>query len=75
LHRTAMAGTGGESIYSRPEGMSSSMSMPVSVVPPVDADPDTTDAELGGTEPILTADELRALLAEQPTVLPEDEGE
>ena len=26
-------------------------------------------------EPILTADELRALLAEQPTTLPEDEGE
>src|SRR5689334_20965141 len=38
LHRTAMAGSGGESIYSRPEGMSSSMSMPASVVPPVDAD-------------------------------------
>jgi hypothetical protein len=28
---------------------------------------------MDGSEPILTADELRALLAEQPITLPEDE--
>jgi hypothetical protein len=45
---------------------------PVSAVPPVDPDPETHEEETGGNEPILTADELRALLAEQPTAFPED---
>jgi hypothetical protein len=72
LHRTAMVGSGpGESMYSH----SDVAAAPVSVVPPVDTDRDVTDAEMGENEPILTADELRALLAEQPTMLPEDEAE
>jgi hypothetical protein len=74
LHRTAMAGAGpGESVYARADV--GAAVAPVSVVPPVDADRDVTDAEMGANEPILTADELRALLAEQPTHLPEDQGE
>jgi hypothetical protein len=47
----------------------------VSAVPPVNQEADAPDLDANANEPILTADELRALLAEQPTVLPEDEGE
>src|SRR3954470_15124426 len=58
LHRTAIAGgPSGESMFAR----SGQSYAPVSVVPPVDPDRDVTDAEMAGNEPILTADELRAL--------------
>ena len=74
LHRTALAGTAGaDSLYGRSDAAPGLW--PVSAIPPVDPGDDPHDLEMGGTEPILTADELRALLAEQPTALPEDEGE
>jgi hypothetical protein len=69
LHRTAIAS---ESLYSRSEAGSGVW--PVSAVPPVDP-AEAPDPDIGDNEPILTADELRALLAEQPMTLPEDEGE
>src|SRR3954454_11080712 len=72
LHRTAIAGSASESLYSRSEAGSGAW--PVSAVPPVDPG-DSADPDMGDNEPILTADELRALLAEQPMALPEDEGE
>jgi hypothetical protein len=72
LHRTAIAGSASENLYSRSEAGSGSW--PVSAVPPVDPN-DSIDSDIGDNEPILTADELRALLAEQPMTLPEDEGE
>jgi len=72
LHRTAIAGSASESLYSRSEAGSGAW--PVSAVPPVDPN-DSIDPDIGDNEPILTADELRALLAEQPMTLPEDEGE
>jgi hypothetical protein len=72
LHRTAIAGSASENLYSRSEAGSGAW--PVSAVPPVDPN-DSIDPDIGDNEPILTADELRALLAEQPMTLPEDEGE
>jgi hypothetical protein len=72
LHRTAIAGSASESLYSRSEAGSGAW--PVSAVPPVDP-ADSADPDMSDNEPILTADELRALLAEQPMTLPEDEGE
>ena len=72
LHRTAIAGSASESLYSRSEAGSGAW--PVSAVPPVDP-ADAQESDLGDNEPILTAEELRALLAEQPMALPEDEGE
>jgi hypothetical protein len=74
LHRTAIAGSASESLYSRSEAGSGTGAWPVSAVPPVDPN-DSIDPDIGDNEPILTADELRALLAEQPMTLPEDEGE
>jgi len=75
LHRTALAGVTADTIY-RPSDAAAPPSLaptPVSVVPPVDTDPaDAHDEEMSANEPILTADELRALLAEQPTAFPED---
>jgi len=73
LHRTAIAGSASDSLYSRSEAAPAPW--PVSAVPPVDHDPETQELESAANEPILTADELRALLAEQPMTLPEDEGE
>ena len=76
LHRTALAGLTTDTLYRPSDSVSSTPvanPAPVSVVPPVDTDPgDAHDDEMQGNEPILTADELRALLAEQPTAFPED---
>jgi hypothetical protein len=72
LHRTAIAGGPGDPYGRGGEGVGPPVA-PVSVVPPVDTAPADDDSEMGGNEPILTADELRALLAEQPTMLPEDD--
>lgn len=66
LHRTAISSGSFEGQYSREDAAPAKTT----------ADADQTDPpedEFGGNEPILTADELRALLAEQPTSLPEDE--
>jgi hypothetical protein len=78
LHRTALAGALTDTVY-RPSDASGAAQgtalAPVSVVPPVDTDPgDAHEDEMSGNEPILTADELRALLAEQPMALPEDDA-
>src|SRR5258706_2023505 len=73
LHRTAIAGGGSDSLYSRSDAGSGLW--PVTAVPPVDPTADAHDLDSGANEPILTADHLRALLAEQPMTLPEDEGE
>ena len=74
LHRTAIAGGGAaDSGYARAE-YGAPAAAPISVVPPVDTEREAAEMEAGENEPILTADELRALLAEQPTVLPEDEA-
>ena len=73
LHRTAVAGSASDTLYSRSDAAPGNW--PVSAVPPVSAEADATDLDANANEPILTADELRALLAEQPTLLPEDEGE
>ena len=71
LHRTAIAGApAGDTIYTRSEGYA-----PLSVIPPVDAPAEPPDAEMNANEPILTADELRALLAEPPISLPSEESE
>jgi hypothetical protein len=76
LHRTALAGASTDTIYRSSDTTSATplaTPAPVSVVPPVDTDPgDAHDDEMSANEPILTADELRALLAEQPTAFPED---
>jgi hypothetical protein len=77
LHRTALAGATTDTVYrpSDPAAAQGNATAPVSVVPPVDTDPgDAHDEEMSANEPILTADELRALLAEQPMSLPEDDG-
>ena len=74
LHRTALAGGTTDTVYRSSEGAAGPTITPVSAVPPVDHSPDPQDEEMSGNEPILTADELRALLAEQPMVMPEDEG-
>ncbi len=67
LHRTAMTGVGGSL-------EASATPVPaMTAVPPVDPAGDAQEAEMGANEPILTADELRALLADQPTVVPEEE--
>jgi hypothetical protein len=75
LHRTALSGATSDTLY-RPSdsaGAQGGAPAPVSVVPPVDTDPtDAHDDEMSANEPILTADELRALLAEQPTAFPDD---
>src|SRR5205085_9649897 len=73
LHRTALAGASTDTVYrpSDPAAPPNLAPSPVSVVPPVDTDPaDAHDDEMSANEPILTADELRALLAEQPTAFP-----
>jgi hypothetical protein len=70
LHRTAVAGVTGDTVYPRSEG---AVMGPVSVVPPVDTAGDAAENEMAGNEPILTADELRALLAEQPIMPPSEE--
>ena len=80
LHRTALSGASpGETLYRPVESPITSSPVasaaPVSVVPPVDTDADAHDEEAAGNEPILTADELRALLAEQPTSFSDDEGD
>lgn len=71
LHRTGVAGDVGHGRFEMAGGMAAFTAVP----PVVDAGADSHDSELGGDEPVLTADELRALLAEQPMALPEDEGE
>ena len=73
LHRTAVAGSASDTLYSRSDA--APRNWPVSAVPPVSAEADASDLDANANEPILTADELRALLADQPTLLPEDEGE
>ena len=72
LHRTALTGGTTDTVYRPSEGVPAAAATPVSVVPPVDPDPEPHDEESGANEPILTADELRALLAEQPTAFPDD---
>jgi hypothetical protein len=73
LHRTALAGSTTDTVYRSSESAGAAPTItPVSAVPPVDTSPDPHDDEMSGNEPILTADELRALLAEQPTAFPED---
>jgi hypothetical protein len=71
LHRTALTGGTTDTVY-RPSdtGTVAAGLAPVSAVPPVDPEPEAHEDE--GNEPILTADELRALLAEQPTAFPDD---
>src|SRR5205823_7920748 len=68
LHRTAIATGGLEGHYGRDDGSLG----PASAVAP--AGEHSAEDEFGGNEPILTAEELRALLTEQPAVLPEEEG-
>lgn len=73
LHRTALAGATTDTVY-RPSEPTPAPPLinPASAVPPVDTSPEPHDEETTGNEPILTADELRALLAEQPAAFPED---
>jgi DNA-binding NarL/FixJ family response regulator len=71
LHRTAMTTGGPDALYSRPDASFG----PTSVVAPTDTRDESSEDEFGGNEPILTAEELRALLAEQPLTIPEDEPE
>ena len=75
LHRTALTGGTTDTVYRNSDAFSVASPAPVSAVPPVDPDPDSQDEEMAGNEPILTADELRALLAEQPTSFPDDGGD
>jgi len=70
LHRTAMA-TGMEGHYSQGDAMAFGAN---SAVAPADQNEQSGEDEFGGNEPILTAEELRALLAEQP-MTPPAEGE
>jgi hypothetical protein len=71
LHRTALTGGTTDTVYRPSEtGTVAAGLAPVSAVPPVDPEPEAHEDE--GNEPILTADELRALLAEQPTAFPDD---
>ena len=72
LHRTAVAGVTVDTVYPRSAGEGTAVG-PVSAVPPVDTAGETADHEMTGNEPILTADELRALLAEQPIMPPSEE--
>jgi hypothetical protein len=82
LHRTAVAGGTGDT--ASPPSHSHAMLTTTTVSPPAKIEPaakapadDTGDAQesdVGTTEPILTADELRALLAEQPVMPPGGEG-
>jgi hypothetical protein len=72
LHRTALTSGTTDTVYRTSEPAPAAAQAPVSAVPPVDPDPDAQDEEMAGNEPILTADELRALLAEQPTAFPDD---
>jgi hypothetical protein len=80
LHRTAVAG--GTADTASPASHSHTMLTttaagplpkiePATAISPADA---AQDGENGATEPILTADELRALLAEQPAMPPGGEG-
>jgi hypothetical protein len=73
LHRTALTGGTTDTVYrtSEPAPVAGAAT-PISAVPPVDSEPEPHEEETGANEPILTADELRALLAEQPTAFPED---
>jgi hypothetical protein len=75
LHRTALTGGTTDTVYRNSDAFSVASPAPVSAVPPVDPDPDSQDEEMAGNEPILTADELRALLAEQPTSFQDDLGQ
>ena len=70
--RTALTGGTSDPVYRASEPAAAAAVTPVSAVPPVDPDPDAQEDEMAGNEPILTADELRALLAEQPTSFPDD---
>lgn len=70
LHRTAMA-AGPEPSNLLPDSAVAARPVAMTAVAPATAD----EEEFGGNEPILTADELRALLAEQPISFPEDEAE
>jgi DNA-binding NarL/FixJ family response regulator len=69
LHRTAITSGGFEGHYAREDDTSASASAPAETD---QSDPSAED-EFGGNEPILTAEELRALLAEQPIIPPEEE--
>lgn len=68
LHRTAIASGGFEGPYSHEDAAPAKTA--------ADADrSDSPEDEFGSNEPILTAEELRALLAEQPLIPPEEEEE
>jgi hypothetical protein len=67
LHRTAISGDTG---YNRVEGVT-----PLSAIPPVDNAAEPPDVDIPTIEPILTADELRALLAEPPVTFQTDDSE
>ena len=67
LHRTAISG---ETAYNRPDGVPA-----LSAIPPVDNAAEPPDVDIPTIEPILTADELRALLAEPPVTFPTDDSE
>jgi hypothetical protein len=73
LHRTAIAGApAGGGDYAR----SAETFTPLSAIPPIDAPAaETPEPDINANEPILTADELRALLAEPPMSLPSEEPE
>ena len=66
LHRTAALSGTIDPFYAVPQVE------PATAVSPVDPTPGIE--ELNASEPILTADELRALLAEQPVTPPAEEG-
>jgi hypothetical protein len=77
LHRTAMtAAPTGDTVV--PPYEAAPTPSPLGMASPVDSEGDQDhdhddDDDLGGNEPILTADELRALLAEQPISAPDDD--
>jgi hypothetical protein len=67
LHRTAIASNAFEGHYSQDSASHAHAAA-------TDHEERSTEEEFGGNEPILTAEELRALLAEQPTT-PLEENE
>jgi hypothetical protein len=82
LHRTGVTGGTGDTVSPASHSHSptvlaatiQSRAEPVTAVSPVDDGGGNQEGEGAGTEPILTADELRALLAEQPAMPPGGEG-
>jgi hypothetical protein len=82
LHRTAVTGGTADTVSPTSHSHSptvlaatiQSRAEPVTAVSPVDDGGGNQEGEGAGTEPILTADELRALLAEQPAMPPGGEG-